>query len=71
MTASQRATVEKPALAYSVAELARSAGISESKVRDEIRGKRLFAIILGGKQVITPDEAIRWRDSSPIFDPDA
>jgi|GEM_PF-3858779 len=71
MTVSQRPPGEKPALAYSVAELASSAGISESKVRDEIRGKRLFAIILGGKQVITPEEAQRWRDSAPVHDPDA
>lgn len=71
MTAAQRAIVEKPTLAYSVAELARASGVSESTVRGDIKAKRLFPIILGGKQVVTPEEAQRWRDSAPAHDPDA
>lgn len=71
MTASPRAIVEKPTLAYSVIELARASGVSESKVREEIRAKRLIATNLGGKQVIDVDEAKRWIKSYPPVDPDA
>jgi hypothetical protein len=71
MTVSQRPIVEKPTIAYSIVELARSAGVSESSVRSDIRAKRLFPILLGGKQVVTPEEAQRWRDAAPVHDPDA
>jgi hypothetical protein len=71
MTVSPRPVVEKPTIAYSIVELARSAGVSESSVRADIRAKRLFPILLGGKQVVTPEEAQRWRDAAPLHDPDA
>jgi hypothetical protein len=58
-------------LAYSVPALAESADISRSKIYEEMEAGRLKAKKFGSRTLILGDEAKRWLDSLPDFQPGA
>ena len=63
--------MEPTKLGYSVDSLAEAADSSRSVIYEEIATGRLKAKKLGSRTIIPADEAKRWLDSLPDFQPGA
>lgn len=47
-------------LAYSIAEIAEMTSLSRAQVYEEIRARRLKAVKMGRRTLVTAEEACRW-----------
>ena len=54
-------------LAFSIKELALADGLSEDKIRDEIRSGRLLARKVGRRTIITKEDHRRWLAGLPVL----
>lgn len=57
--------MSQPRIAYSVNEAAKAAGIGLTKLREEIREKRLVARKLGKRTLINADDLNAWAANLP------
>ena len=55
-------------ISYSVHEAAKAAGIGLTKLREEIRAKRLIARKLGKRTLINADDLNAWAANLPRID---
>jgi excisionase family DNA binding protein len=55
-------------LFYSVQEAAETVGIGLTKLREEIRAKRLIARKLGRRTLISAEDLNAWASSLPLID---
>ena len=55
----------KPAIAYSFPEAARAASVGTTKLRNEVRAKRLRARKLGKRTIITAPDLQEWAAALP------
>ena len=56
-------------IAYSVHEAAKAAGIGLTKLREEIRAKRLIARKLGKRTLINVEDLHAWATNLPEINP--
>jgi excisionase family DNA binding protein len=57
-----------PRIAYSVNEAAKAAGISLTKLREEIRSGRLVARKLGKRTLVNSQDLLTWSENLPRID---